>query len=87
MSCESDCSTSDDEIDLEKGRQNRIISEVGSYERKRKRRLFITQVFISIIIIAFSMTMLALNFNCDTETAFVPLITLVIGFWFPQPKP
>jgi hypothetical protein len=84
---DSDCSSSEDELDLEQGRQHRVISEVGRYERKRKQRIYFTQLLISMMVLLFSMGMLAADFNCDTETAFIPLITFTIGFWLPQPKP
>ena len=86
---DEDVSESDEEVDLElqRHRHDRIITEVGEYERKRKRRMFYTQLLLSLLVILFSMGMLGTNFNCDTQSAFIPLITFVMGFWLPQPRP
>jgi len=52
-----------------------------------RRRLYFTQLAISLMVLVFSMGTLIVNFSCETKSTLIPLITLVLGYWLPQPSP
>ena len=78
------------EEDLEVARRLRRhrgrITEVGHYERKRQFRLFLVKLLLSVIVVVFSLGMLAYNFNCETEATFIPLLSFILGVWMERPK-
>jgi hypothetical protein len=52
----------------------------------KRALLFFSQLFISGLIISFTIGMLLTNQDCDTFSRYSPLLTLIIGVWLPQPQ-
>ena len=53
----------------------------------RKAAIYFTQLFISLIIIAFCLTMLFLHpTDCNKESTYIGLLTFTIGVHLPNPK-
>ena len=55
--------------------------------RVDKRALsFFTQAAFSAGIVAFTVSMMAINQDCATFSRYSPLLTLVVGVWLPSPN-
>ena len=55
--------------------------------RVDKRALInFTQAAFSGTIVAFCISLLAINQDCETFSRYSPLLTLVVGIWLPQPQ-
>ena len=53
----------------------------------RKAAIYFTQLFISLIIICFCLTMLILfPEDCNKEATYIGLLTFIIGVHLPNPK-
>ena len=52
----------------------------------RRAVSFFSQLILSIGIVAFCITMLATNQNCETFSRWSPLLLLIVGIWVPAPR-
>jgi len=55
-------------------------------ELDKRAVLFFSQLALSFVIILFCMTMLILNQDCSTFSRWSPVVTFMVGIWFPQPQ-
>jgi hypothetical protein len=52
----------------------------------KRALVYFTQAGFSAVIVAFCITLLGLNQDCETFSKYSPLLTLVVGIWLPQPQ-
>jgi hypothetical protein len=48
--------------------------------------IYLTQLMLSCIVIAFSISMLVAHPDCETSINYIPLLTFILGCWMPQPQ-
>ena len=52
----------------------------------KRALVYFTQAGFSATIVAFCISLLAINQDCATFSRYSPLLTLVVGIWLPQPQ-
>lgn len=66
-------------------------NEAGPDERQQdqqRRLLFYVQLLLSLLVVGFCIVRLALRLDdCATEAVFLPILTAVVGYWLPPPRP
>jgi hypothetical protein len=56
--------------------------------QRQRRTLFFVQLLLSLLVVGFCIVRLAIRIDdCATEAVFLPILTAVLGFWLPPPRP
>ena len=48
--------------------------------------IYITQVTLSLIMITFSIAMIAMDNTAESRSVYLPILTSIVGVWLPQPQ-
>jgi hypothetical protein len=57
------------------------------FDLDRRALIFFSQLTISLIVIAFTISMLYINMNdCATYAKYIGLLTLILGIWIDAPR-
>lgn len=48
--------------------------------------MYFTQVGLSLIMMAFCITMISIDNTSDSRAVYLPILTSIVGVWLPQPK-
>jgi len=66
--------------------KRRVMWRSCCVELDKRAVLFFSQLFISLTIVTFCITLLIVNQDCATFSRYSPLVTLLVGVWLPQPQ-
>ena len=66
--------------------KRRTLWRSGCLECDKRAVLYFSQLFMSVLIVTFCVVMMVVNQNCETFSRFSPLLTFMLGIWFPQPQ-
>jgi len=66
--------------------KHRIMWRSCCVELDKRAVLFFSQLFISVSIVTFCITLLIVKQDCETFSRYSPLVTLLVGVWLPQPQ-
>ncbi len=48
--------------------------------------IYLTQVSLSVIMIVFCITMIAMDNTAESRSVYLPILTSIVGVWLPQPQ-
>lgn len=66
--------------------KRRTLWRSGCVECDKRAVLFFSQFLLSVAVIAFCIVMMVLSEDCEKFSRYSPVLTFMLGIWFPQPQ-
>jgi hypothetical protein len=73
------------QIEMENEELNNQLKTCCDTTSDRRLLMFIASFSVSLIVISFSITQLAINDSCEAQSTYLGLLTLVLGIWLKSP--